>query len=832
MRAFRNDRFSANAGNAAGKIDATAATGATGVRRACRSALSPAHIFALAIAFALCVFVAFAVALGATEATKAYGQNGFGAQTQNIIDAFKLQARHLAEAGVSAPVDSDNQQVGNDVEQAQGIPSDAINSTGGAANAFPRTFDLRNCDLDGNGQFKNYVTSVKFQNPWGTCWAFAGIAASETSILSELRQSSVVTDAQGNLRDAIDLSEHHLAWFNYTPITAAEVPSQAGEGSYSVAEEQATGEFAQSQRLNTGGTSLSNTSQFAMGTGVVEEPDASDPSLSAAQIQLLYRGKNGTTSTTSRGSVCYSVEDVWAIDNAQRFKQSYVLEEGICLPGAAAFDEAGNYSIEHAQRITALMKEQLLQGRALAVSFCADNYNPSKTDKVAKFINTDTWAHYTYMKTNANHEVTVVGWDDDYPAQNFLSQVQKTDESGAPVFNPDGTPVMIDVEQPPANGAWIVKNSWGATESIGQGLNINPWGLDGTGYFYLSYYDKSLTGEEAFDFDLETPADERTSITNQYDLMTSEMARSISSAEAVTTANVFTAQESQAVSALGVMTGEENETANYRIYRLASASQRIDEGELLCDFTLRHEHAGYHRIELESPCIMKKGEAFAVAVTQHGDNGYLMGVAYDYNRKGYDAGLPGDRYYALGVVNPGESYLYTAQDDTWTDWSVVKAELESSEGESSYFTYDNFPIKAFAVPVSADLDDAVVTVSPESFTYDGAEHAPQLTVTMDGTVLTEGVDYVLSGDTARTEPGTYTIAISGTGDRYVGEKAVSWSIVAGGSSGGDVPAGGSSAGNAPSTGDGAGVLTGLFALVLAVAAAGSLAAGRRLRRMR
>lgn len=48
-----------------------------------------------------------------------------------------------------------------------------------AAEALPEQFDLR--DVDG----KNYVTPVKAQNPWPSCWSFAAIAASETSLLFE-----------------------------------------------------------------------------------------------------------------------------------------------------------------------------------------------------------------------------------------------------------------------------------------------------------------------------------------------------------------------------------------------------------------------------------------------------------------------------------------------------------------------------------------------------------------------------------------------------------------------------------------------------------------------
>lgn len=58
-------------------------------------------------------------------------------------------------------------------------------------------------------------------------------------------------------------------------------------------------------------------------------------------------------------------------------------------------------------------------------------------------------------KNGPNHAVLIVGWDDNYPLSNFI-------------------------KAPPGNGAYIVKNSWGT-----------GWGDDG--YFYVSYYDASLS---------------------------------------------------------------------------------------------------------------------------------------------------------------------------------------------------------------------------------------------------------------------------------------------------------------------------------------------------
>lgn len=62
--------------------------------------------------------------------------------------------------------------------------------------AIPATYDLRN--VGG----KSYVTSVKSQSPYGTCWAHAAMGAMESNYLM-----------QGG--SELDLSEMHLAWYTF-----------------------------------------------------------------------------------------------------------------------------------------------------------------------------------------------------------------------------------------------------------------------------------------------------------------------------------------------------------------------------------------------------------------------------------------------------------------------------------------------------------------------------------------------------------------------------------------------------------------------------------------
>ena len=71
------------------------------------------------------------------------------------------------------------------------------------------------------------------------------------------------------------------------------------------------------------------------------------------------------------------------------------------------------------------------------------------------YTNFYTMGHNNYGNGWGNHAVTIVGWDDNYSANNF--------KWGAP-----------------GNGAWLVKNSWGT-----------GWGNMG-GYYYVSYYDSII----------------------------------------------------------------------------------------------------------------------------------------------------------------------------------------------------------------------------------------------------------------------------------------------------------------------------------------------------
>ena len=284
------------------------------------------------------------------------------------------------------------------------------------AKSFPASFDLRHCDTDGDGVYENYVTPVKLQNPFGTCWGFGAIAAAEISLLgSGLAQADgygPVADPQNGIRE-LNLSEKHLTHFTSTALNDRNA-SQNGEGLH-----YPDGTVT-SERLNTGGQMFYATQLFASGIGPnLEDRSGLDP---GAEDILTYQGKHGfvefqrsdmdNNGTFRLTPVWYSEEDDWSIPEKYRFYASYRLKESYELPSPAGKDEEGQYVYN--EDGTNAIKGQLLAKRGVTIAFHADSSIPGQ-DPASKGYMSENWDHYTWDTQLPNHAVCIVGWDDSYP---------------------------------------------------------------------------------------------------------------------------------------------------------------------------------------------------------------------------------------------------------------------------------------------------------------------------------------------------------------------------------------------------------------------------------
>ena len=329
---------------------------------------------------------------------------------------------------------------------------------------------------------------------------------------------------------------------------------------------------------------------------------------------------------------------------------------------------------------TAAIKDMLMANRAVQIGFCADTSIPSQEIGDGEYISRN-WAHYTDdSEADPNHAVTIVGWDDNYPKENF-----------------------IEGKQPPENGAWLVKNSWGSEEEAFP--NKGPgWGLENeegvhTGYFWLSYYDESLSTPEALEFEASTAV--KNYNIDQHDFMPVTDVTGGALEEETMMANVFKAKECQTLEQVSCETTYPGTKVKSEIYLLAKDFKGPTDGKLVDTIEATYELGGFHRMALNDPCIIQKGQYYSIVQTLIiPDGSYSFNMPFAYSKDFVESF--GSNVWQEGVVNEKESYLYI--DGKWYDYS--SKELKTMLFDELYvlFSLDNFPIKGYCTPTDRNIN--------------------------------------------------------------------------------------------------------------------------------
>ena len=595
----------------------------------------------------------------------------------------------------------------------------------GVQAALPAAYDMRN---DG------VVTPVKSQGHMMSCWTFGGIAAAETSILS------ANTTAFGT-NNNLDLSERHLAFFSLNPVSEADDKAQAGEGMHTFATNP-------NAAFDAGGDSMFVTSLFSTGVGPVVEQafpyrgvDANGVSHTNLQIfdadpyagtmkwvreQLQANGITDDPEThyqkteaeivehfkedarkAALSNIYYSPEEDWSIPltsedgMSNRCLQSGVLlKDGNILPSYWNENDA-DHNAPSTDAMNA-MKQEMLDGHGVSLAFCASrDPDESVTDEGGM-----RYKQYVPTLKGRDHGVCVVGWDDNYAASNFK-------------------------QTPPGNGAWIVKNSWGSTadaceDDLGNVVNNVEYGYKNdegkyTGYFYLSYFDKTIDKLETMDFTDTLGSEERGLAVAQHDYMPAcnGFYATAPSNAVVSSANVFDAEENFEIRGLSTFTGEPNTRVTFAVYELNDGAANPTDGKLLYRTSQNFGYEGYHRLDLTQRPVVAKGKKFSVVstvstLTTDGKRAYQVAA-----NRGISEASAKERefpFYATARVNPGESYISVGSG--WQDWTNYKSENNvESDGP-----VDNFSIKAYGAVV--DIPEPQPEPQPEPTTFpDVAEDA-------------------------------------------------------------------------------------------------------------
>ena len=215
------------------------------------------------------------------------------------------------------------------------------------------------------------------------------------------------------------------------------------------------------------------------------------------------------------------------------------------------------------------MKLAIMKYGSLDVSF----FGQASFDDEAQYYNPKTYAQYADLPEGANHEVSIIGWDDNFPKEKFLIT-------------------------PPGNGAWIIKNSYGS-----------DWGDNGI--VYVSYYDKSLlkyAPGKVTDY-AAIPIIENTVPYNknyQYDI--TWLSNFAPSNGTISYMNVFEALDDDLIAGVGTYFNESG--VSYKVEIFVNDELRLTQEGV-------SPYVGYHTIKLDSYIPVKKGDVFKAVMTSN-----------------------------------------------------------------------------------------------------------------------------------------------------------------------------------------------------------------------
>ncbi|MCR5101382.1 MAG: hypothetical protein K6B41_08510, partial [Butyrivibrio sp.] len=415
---------------------------------------------------------------------------------------------------------------------------DAVDKVSSDENSLPEKYDSR--DVDG----KSFVTGARDQGYTYLCWAYACAGAMESDLIIHNDEISA---------DNINLSEKHLGYYNMHSATGSK--NNLIDDDYR--------ELVNRDNEN-------NAWIFDYDTGYVSVGGVTDY---CASILTAWKGPVADSGTDAFKTL-YGMEAVFK-DNADKPSDAYKCD----------YHVQGVYQIPCSMDNMEEVKQLIMEHGSVTGSINAD-------DKFWRNNYTDLYDYESYGGDNiADHEILIVGWDDNYPKDNF-------------------------VVSPPENGAFIARNSWGT--AFGE-----------AGFFYISYYDSIVTNNNIVAYHVASKGDDDY-FDNNYQV-DGFITNTVSALE--DKKNIVYAEEAntnpygvlydvedgaEVIKAVGLWSMETGQSFEVRIYKNPEVKDNkifFDELEDAASTSVvKAATAGFHTFMLEDEVSMAKGDSFLCMV--------------------------------------------------------------------------------------------------------------------------------------------------------------------------------------------------------------------------
>ncbi len=399
----------------------------------------------------------------------------------------------------------------------------------------------------------------------------------------------------------------------------------------------------------------------------------------------------------------------------------------------------------------AAIKEAVMGYGGVAAYMFWDGTTATADDGIGSiaYYNKNTGAYYYNGDAGGiqNHVVEIIGWDDAYAASNFNAS-----------------------NRPPADGAWLIRNSWGTA-----------WGQEG--YGWISYYDKGFPVKTYYVDGMDAYDGSRKVYEGDYKSNGNAAGSSDCYARVFTAGSDGEALRSVRVFLGGAATAEISAVTDFQGAESLDFSANVPaKGSVVA------KSPGWYTIDFDAPIPLgRAGSRFAVLLRLHG----VKSIGYDnYNGNagegevyvsGDGASWSGEsRNYCIKAVAETtaseEDGVLAARAAAKITWDLIKNENESQEAVTTPLS---LPESVDGIPVVWSSSDDSLVAMDGTVTKGRFDKGTQ-TVTLSA-VLRSGnamaTQRISLGVTAKSVAESDETELRAAADEFIGSAEILWELV-------------------------------------------------------